>query len=69
MKGQGVLGFEGISGLERREVLNRKAEAARRALETGNGRFKFVLRAWLCGAEEFWKPRRCVERPGRKHWG
>lgn len=52
MKGQGVQGFEGISGLERIEDLNHKAEAARRALGTGNGRFKFVLRAWLCGAKE-----------------
>lgn len=35
MKSQGVLGFEGISGLERIEDLNLKAEAARRALDTG----------------------------------
>lgn len=38
--------------------MNHKAEVARRALGTGNSRFKFVLRAWLCSAEKsLWKQR------------
>lgn len=38
--------------------MNHKAEVARRALGTGNSRFKFVLRAWLCSADEsLWKQR------------